>query len=101
MNGKRSAVTLPAGGCQDPPPDMPKGREWTDVQRERWEELWTSPQASQWDESATGTVAALIVYESAVLAGTARAWQAEEMRHSADSLGLTPRAMQHLGWEIG
>ncbi len=45
-------------------------------------------------------MAALIIYESALYAGTASAWQAQEMRYAAEALGLTPRALSQLGWRI-
>lgn len=79
---------------------MPRGREWSDLERERWVELWESPQATQWDETARGTVALLIAYESALLADAGSAWQAQEARHAATSLGLTPAALAALGWRI-
>ena len=66
----------------------------------RWRKLWRSPQANEWDESARGPVAALLVFESAVLAGEASAWQAQEARYAAESLGLTPRSLAALGWRI-
>lgn len=99
--GSRLALTdLPAGGCDLPAPDMPAGREWTAAEQGRWEELWGSPQACQWDETARGAVAALVIYESAVFAGTASAWMAQERRHAEEALGLTPRALAQLGWRI-
>lgn len=97
---RRALVELPAGGCTYPVPQLPKGRKWTDPERERWTQLWESPQANQWDDSAVGTVAALVVYETAIMSGTASAWQATEARHAAEALGLTPRALAALGWRI-
>jgi hypothetical protein len=81
-------------------PDMPAGRTWTDTDRARWDELWRSPQATQWDETCRGTVAALLVYEAAILDGSASAWQAQEARYAAEALGLTPRALVALGWKV-
>lgn len=99
--GNRQALTdLPADGCGLPAPDMPGGRDWTEDERGRWIELWGSPQACQWDETARGTVAALVIYESAVFAGTASAWMAQERRYAEEALGLTPRALGQLGWRI-
>lgn len=99
--GARQAMTeLPAVGCPLPVPEMPKGRGWSEVERDRWEELWRSPQACQWDETARGTVAALVIYETAIFTGSASAWQAQEARYAAESLGLTPRSMTALGWKI-
>ncbi|NPC96609.1 hypothetical protein HOQ23_07445 [Nocardioides sp. zg-DK7169] len=79
---------------------MPKGREWTTHQRARWRELWKSPQATQWDDSARGTVATLVIYESMIFEDRASAWVAQEARHAAESLGLTPKAMVSMGWRI-
>jgi hypothetical protein len=97
---RAALVILPAGGTDLPVPPMPAGRDWTDDERQRWDELWQSPQATQWDESARGLVAVMIVYEGAVLSGTASAWQATELRHAVDALGLSPRSMTAMGWSI-
>lgn len=100
-SGPRSAlVELPAAGCVLPVPDPPTGRTWSAAERARWQELWESPQATQWDDTARGTVAVLVTYESAIFAGTASAWQAQEARYAAEALGLTPRALGQLGWRI-
>lgn len=100
-SGPRSAlVELPAAGCALPVPDPPAGRAWSDAELDRWRELWESPQATQWDDTARGTVAMLVAYEAAIFAGSAAAWQAQEARHAAEALGLTPRALASLGWRI-
>ena len=93
-------VELPAAGCDLPAPPLPEGREWSDAERARWAMLWASPQAVAWDDSTAGTVVALVIFESAILDGTASAWQAQEARYAAEALGLTPRAMAALGWRI-
>jgi len=54
----------------------------------------------KWDETARGTVAALVIYESAIFSDSASAWQAQEARYAAESRGLTPRSMTALGWRI-
>lgn len=97
---RAAIVDLPAAGCDLPVPKMPPGRAWTKADRARWRELWQSPQAIMWDDTARGTVAVLLVYEAAILAGEASAWQAQEARYAADALGLTPKAMAALGWRI-
>jgi hypothetical protein len=100
-SGPRAAlIELPASGCELPVPKLPAGREWSRAERARWRELWQSPQANQWDDSCIGVVAVLVVYEAAIFAGTASAWQAQEARHAGESLGLTPRALVALGWRI-
>lgn len=97
---RNSLVELPAVGCDLPVPDLPRGREWSETERERWRELWESPQATQWDDTVRGTVAVLVTYESAIFTGEASAWQAQEARYAAEALGLTPRALAQLGWRI-
>lgn len=99
-SGARAPVTLPADGCDLPPPKLPSGRKWTPADRRTWRELWGSPQAVMWDDSVALLVAAFIVHTSAVLAGEATAWQAAESRHLADRLGLSPAGMASLGWRI-
>ncbi len=93
-------VKLPASGCDLPAPDMPAVREWSEFERQVWNDLWASPQATQWDDSNVPTVAAMIVYYVAILRGEASAWEAQEYRHSSGSLGLTPAGMKLLGWVI-
>lgn len=100
VGAKNPIIELPADGCDLPVPRMPRGPEWTAAQRARWRDLWRSPQATQWDETAVGTVASLLIYETAIWAGTASAWQAQEARYAAEALGLTPKAMVAMGWRI-
>ena len=100
MGARVPLLDLPAAGCELPVPDLPAGREWDEHERARWEELWSSPQATQWDETARGTVACLVIYEAAIFAGKASAWQAQEARYASEALGLTPKSLTSLGWRI-
>lgn len=97
---RAALIELPAAGCDLPTPPLPKARQWSAGERARWLELWSSPQALMWEDSAIGTVAVLLVYEAAILAGEASAWQAQEARYASEALGLTPKAMAALGWSI-
>ena len=94
-----ATVTLPLEVDLDPP-EIPDGVDWSEAQRARWRSLWTSPQSYMWDETAAGTVAVLVTYEAAILSGAASAWQAQEYRYATEALGLTPKAMQSLGWKL-
>jgi hypothetical protein len=98
---RAALVVLPPEGCELPVPKIPRGRQWSTIEKARWKELWQSPQATQWDETAAGTVALLVTYESKLLADEGAAWIAQEARHAADALGLTPRSMAALGWVVG
>lgn len=98
----RETVWLPPMGCEDPPPDLPPGRTWSDAEGEIWRGLWASPAASQWDESMMPVVAALVVATSTILSGPRPSAQLiGEVRALTDSLGLTPAAMSRLGWRVG
>lgn len=92
-------IELPAK-CALPVPDMPGGRMWSDDERLLWGSLWTGPQATQWDDSFIPSLAAYICHFTAVMSGEAPAWAAQEMRHLAEQLGLTPRGMLALGWVL-
>jgi hypothetical protein len=100
VGSRQALVELPGSGCDLPVPDMPEGRTWGAAERARWTELWSSPQATQWDETARGSVACLVIYETAIFTGAASAWQAQEARYASESLGLTPRSLTALGWRI-
>ena len=92
-------VVLPSE-CSLPAPRLPAGRRWSTAEKRQWKELWASPQASQWDDSFGQAVAMFIVHSGAVLEGRAAAWMAQEARHLADKLGLTPSGMAALGWQL-
>jgi len=94
-------LELPGDGCSLPAPPMPKGRRWTEAECELWRELWSSPQASQWDDSYAPVVGLFVRYTSAILAGKASAWMAQEARHLSDRLGLSPDGLRRQGWRIG
>jgi hypothetical protein len=86
--------------CDLPVPPLPKSRQWSPDERKRWKRLWTGPQANCWDDSFIDMVAAFIVHGTAVMAGSAAAWQGQEFRHLGDKLGLSPAGMAALGWVI-
>jgi hypothetical protein len=86
--------------CDDPVPDLPPGREWSDAERETWDLLWTGPQANRWDDSFVMAVAMYVSHTFAVLGGQGSAWHAQEARHLGDRLGLTPAGMAALGWAL-
>lgn len=93
-------IELPADGCDLPVPALPKTRKWSLEERKLWRNLWESPQATQWDDSFLGAVAAYVCHATAVYSGSAKAWEAQEMRHLGAQLGLTPQGMLSLGWVI-
>ena len=97
----KGMVVLPREGVDLPIPDPPATTKFGKAQRERYDSLWRSPQSSQWDDSVAGQVALLVVLEDQLLAGNGTAWTASTVQNISDSLGLTPKAMAHLGWVMG
>ncbi|GAA2238020.1 hypothetical protein GCM10010430_18800 [Kitasatospora cystarginea] len=83
-----------------PAPELPNGRDWSAAEKEQWAALWRTSQSYVWDDSTISAVAALVVYWSAILAGTASSTQHMEYRHLLRALGLTPEGMRALGWVI-
>ena len=79
---------------------MPAGRDWSAHEEDLWESLWSGPQANAWDDSFIPTVAVFVIYNTTVMQGAASAWMAQELRHAAQALGLTPSGMAALGWKI-
>lgn len=97
----RGPVVLPREGVDLPVPDPPATTKFLPAQKKRYDSLWSSPQSFMWDESVAGQVALLVVLEDQLLAGNGSAWTASTVQTIVDSLGLTPKAMAHLGWVLG
>ncbi|MEU6703049.1 hypothetical protein [Streptomyces wuyuanensis] len=77
---------------------MPTGRPWTEAERAMWAELWESPQATQWHDSYVPIVALYVRVVCDSLTGRVTAGLAQEARHLADHLGLSPAGLKTLGW---
>lgn len=97
-NARVGTQKLPAEGRKGKPPAWPLG---TPGQSERklWAELWATPQAVAWERLGwTRTVAryarVLLVAENLDKDALAEARQME------DRLGLTPKSMRMLLWEV-
>lgn len=65
-----------------------------------WANLWESPQATQWYDAYVPIVATYVQLVCQSLSGKATAGLAQEARHLADHLGLSPAGMRTLGWQM-
>ncbi|RSR99566.1 hypothetical protein EF913_23110 [Streptomyces sp. WAC04189] len=65
-----------------------------------WAGLWESPQATQWYDAYVPIVATYVQIVCQSLSGRATAGLAQEARHLADHLGLSPAGMRTLGWQM-
>lgn len=97
-NARVGAVRLPAGGRQGDPPVFPLPRP-TVYERRLWAELWATPQAVAWERLGWTRVVARYV-RVLKLADTGNLPASAEARQFEDRLGLTPKALRSLMWEI-
>ena len=67
MGSRQALIDLSATGCSLPVPEVPSGREWSTVGRDRWAELWQSPQTS----AGWVTVCPAYLHNEACLVGLA------------------------------
>lgn len=100
-NTRSGPVKLPAEGRKGDPPAWPLPGRTTVAEREAWAQLWGTPQAVAWEKLGwTRTVArycrVMVEAEKPKAAATARA----EARNLEDRLGLTPKSMRLMLWEI-
>ena len=92
---------LPANGRQGELPAWPLPGRRSKSELALWAELWRSPQAAAWEE--LGWIRAVARYTRITVAAErpkASAALMAEARQLEDRLGLNPKAMRSLGWEI-
>lgn len=99
-NARSGPVNLPAEGRQGDPPPWPLDG-LSDAEKAAWDELWHTPHAVAWERLGwTRTVArycrVMLEAEEPGANPNVRA----EARQMEDKLGLTPKAMRMLLWEI-
>lgn len=100
-NARNGPVMLPATGREGAPPSWPLAVEATPDERDAWSQLWTTPQAVAWERLGCARTVArycrvMVACEQpgapSSLHGQATALE--------DRLGLTPKAMRLLLWQI-
>jgi hypothetical protein len=102
-NARIGPVRLPAEGRKGVPPSWPLPGRCSRAGADAWAELWATPQAVVWERLGAGCVREVARYcrlrTEAEKPGAAVAQQAQVTALS-DRLGLTPKAMRMLRWEI-
>jgi hypothetical protein len=98
-NSRVGPLRLPAEGRSGATPKWPLDGRPSTPEKRAWVELWSTPQAVAWERLGwTRTVAR---YAKLLLAAEALNKDAlAEARQLEDRLGLTPKAMRLLLWEI-
>lgn len=101
--GKSGPTKLPAEGRPGEPPAWPLAGRTSAAERDRWAELWATPQAVAWERLGQGCAHEVARYcRLAVRCDKASAAASLHAQATAlaDRLGLTPKAMRLLLWEI-
>jgi hypothetical protein len=100
-NPRSGPVSLPAEGRKGDPPNWPLTEPPSAEEWEAWEQLWSTPQAVAWERLGwTRTVAR---YCRVMVAAEERGANAALLGQAValeDRLGLTPKAMRMLLWQI-
>lgn len=97
-NARVGTRKLPAEGRQGLPPAWPLDG-CTGPESILWGQLWATPQAVAWEELAWSRVVARYV-RVAIAAEELQKDALAEARQLEDRLGLSPKAMRILLWEI-
>lgn len=98
-NATVGKTILPAGGRVGDPPAWPLAR----AEAEPWVSLWATPQAAAWETLGwTRVVARYAILIEAIESdeGVPPAALLGEVRQIEDRLGLNPKAMRSLLWEV-
>lgn len=100
-NVRTGPLKLPAEGRKGPIPEWPLEGPFLDGEERAWNELWRTPQSVAWEKLAWIRVVGrycrvLLESERPRASSLTRA----EARQLEDKLGLTPKAMRVLLWEI-
>lgn len=100
-NARVGPVKLPAGGRAGKPPRWPLGDDPSSAEVQAWAELWATPQAVAWERlgwtRTVGRYCRLMVASEQDGASAALHAQVTSLE---DRLGLTPKAMRLLLWEV-
>lgn len=100
-NARVGPLLLPADGRPGDPPAWPLPGKPTKVEQDAWAQLWATPQAVAWEQLGwTRTVARycrVMVEAEARDAAPAMLAQATALE---DRLGLTPKSMRLLLWQV-
>lgn len=100
-NARTGPLKLPSEGRKDPPPSWPLPGEQSATEWDAWKQLWSTPQAVAWEQLGwTRTVARYCRVMVAAEEPGAAAMVMAEARQLEDRLGLTPKSMRMLLWEI-
>lgn len=100
-NARVGPVTLPASGRPGEPPAWPLPGRMSAGERDAWAQLWATPQAHAWEQLGwTRTVARYCRVMVAAEKPKATAAILAQACALEDRLGLTPKSMRLLLWQV-
>lgn len=101
MRGRVGPQKLPKGGRKGPTPKWPLAVAPDEDEKKAWRDLWRSPQAVIWEQQEwTRFVARYCRIMVEAERPRSKAQTRAEARNMEDKLGLTPKAMKLLMWEV-
>lgn len=100
-NSRVGPLILPASGRSEPPPPWPLSEPPLDDELDAWAQMWATPQAVAWETLGwTRTVARYCMLLVVSERPEAKVTLLSEVRQLEDRLGLTPKAMRALLWQV-
>lgn len=102
-NARVGPTLLPAGGRRGDPPQWPLPGWPTADEQIAWHGLWHTPQAAAWENLGDGCVRTVARYCRMMVAAEAPKASASllaQVSNLEDKLGLTPKAMRMLLWQV-
>lgn len=101
-NARNGPLVLPGGGRQGAAPKWPLPGKASKDEETAWKQLWATPQAVAWENLGwTRTVARYCRAMVAAEHPGAQAGLLGQVTALEDRLGLTPKAMRLLLWQVG
>lgn len=101
FRGKSGPMKLPAEGRKGDTPEWPLPGKPSVREREAWRDLWSTPQAVAWEKLGwTRSVARYCRVMVEAEERGAPAMTRAECRQMEDRLGLSPKSMRMLLWEV-
>lgn len=103
-NRASTAATLPADGRAAVVRPLPETRDWHDLTRQWWDDLWSSPMSSEyhpsdWYQLILLATAYDLLLEPGLTPGQFKALS-EEVRAHRTPFGMTPYDRRRLEWTI-
>lgn len=99
----RHLTHLPAGGRTGKPPQWPLPGKPSPAEVQAWAQLWATPQAAAWERMGVGTARVVARYARLLVRAEepdAGATLLLSVNALEDRLGLTPKALRLLLWDV-